>query len=769
MGDIRIRVGVGLDANVRSVYRPLVAAAQEAAQQIMRALNTGHKLSMGTLRTTAAQVPEVFAGPYRTAGKRAGDELVKVTVVAEREARRQANLVERAERQKEAAYRRMVREMERSQREETRIVDRELRARSAAAEREHERMARRTGYWAMRNFSPVTPTLSMGRRVAGDLARGAGVNFDTGSLVSNYVNRQTMATQLSNAAHIREGGVESAKTKVDPRVLMAEANKTALDTASDATEILSGMSAFVGKTGDLATARSIMADMARLSKATGSNMQDMLDASADVANALGDIPNKGRVIFDTMRAIAGQGQVGAVEIKDMASNMSKLAAMTGAFKIEGSTAKILEASGLTDATSQNVAIMGAMAQAAKAHGGRPTATTAANSSMSFIRDMSNRTTMKRWREQGLDVFTDKSQTAIRDPKALILEVLNKTKGDLGQIANLMPNQNSRAVLTAFKHHYQQGIESAEAFAKKDGKTLTKDEKHRAGLKMAADEFDNLLKVTMSNSEVAEKFGNVMQGDAAKAQIFQQKLQMIADTTSSRLLPAMEKLAPYVAQAADAFGKFLVWAVGNPGQAVATALSASIAKASLDNVVRTGIEQLFQVQNGKGKGIAGAAGNIGATFTIAALAITTAQIGIAYIDSMSDKENKRIGDNAAGIASNLATGAHIEGQGAYTPEQKKQLEADIARARAQYENQKANPVGSDMLSKIVGTIYFPTDFVKQAKEDQRLEQERLLKAQLDTLTRLERTMQKIEQKKIGEVYGPPRPPEAGMSPVPAVVK
>ncbi len=697
MGDIRIRVGVALDANVKTVFRPIVLAAQEAGLQVRRALNAGARGAMQDTLKAHTQGATNVVVVHQKAAKAVNDTQKKITSEADREAKAREKISEREERAKDRAMNRLANEAKRWERERVRDAERAAneRVRIAAKEasdaaRERERNARRVGYWSMRNFSPVTPTLQMGQRMMGELARGAGIDFSAGHMVQDFVSRQQLATQLSNQAYIQGDAApnEAAKHRVSASTLMGEANTAAMNTASSATDILQGMSSFVGKTGDLQTAREAMGDLAKLSKATGTNMGDMLDAAADVSNALGDIPNKAKVINDTMRAIAGQGQIGSVEISNMAKDMAKLAAMSGSFKLGDGTAKTLKDAGLTNETSQNVAIMGALAQAAKAHGGAPSATVAGNSSMAFIRDMSNRTTMKRWREQGMNVFADKQHTQIRDPKALILEVLNKTHGDLGQIANLMPNQNSRRVLNAFAKTYG---DSVKASRDSDPKMSEKDRNLKA-LKAVSDEFDKYLKVTMGGEEIQDKFNEAMNTSASKAQLFNNKMQQVADKTAEKLLPALEKLAPTIEKAAEALGNFLVWMSSHPGEAIATALSASIAKASIENTIRAGVENIF-------KGSAGntAMGAIGGIFAGAAIAMTIHQVGKLYIDNVLNEESKQKQGDVEHVLAASAGNVARSGD-TISKDEAKNLEDRLAQLKADKARLEKGPSTVDKIGR-----------------------------------------------------------------------
>jgi len=145
---------------------------------------------------------------------------------------------------------------------------------------------------------------------------------------------------------------------------MSQALQVGGETGTDANAALEGLSKFVGKTGDLKLGRELMKDLAVYAKATGTELDDMTDAAADVATALPEAADKNKQVLAVMRAIAGQGKLGAVEVKDLASQMAKLAANAGQF--EGSAA-------------DNIITLGAMAQESRQRGGSASASQATQS------------------------------------------------------------------------------------------------------------------------------------------------------------------------------------------------------------------------------------------------------------------------------------------------------------------------------------------------------------------------------------------------------
>lgn len=405
-----------------------------------------------------------------------------------------------------------------------------------------------------------------GGRILSDVAHGAGINTDLGSYIEKNQEIQSKSVQLSNSAYIpSERG--PAGTRVDPKVLETEARKVANETAQNAGDALDGLIAFTEKTGDLDTGRKILKDMAVLSKATGSSMSDTVLAAAAVSNQLGDIPNKGKAAAEVMRVFAGQGQVGAIEIRNMATQMTKLAAQARNFHVNKETGALLSSHGVTTDIGQSIAVLGALSQASMQTGGRGTATTATNSAAAFVRDLSGKTATKRFKAAGIGIYDDATHTHQRDPVDIIRDILTKTQGKGDQITALMSNVNSRAPVMAFAAHYNAAREAARKAGPPpvmgaDGKmhqpthwASAKDEEqaeNAAGLKAVTEKYNEFLDVTMSQQEIQDKFALAMQTSESQVTVFNNKMAEASAQIMDQLMPAMIQLAPAAVQLAGVF-------------------------------------------------------------------------------------------------------------------------------------------------------------------------------------------------------------------------
>ncbi len=752
MAKLRITVGAALDRDATTAFAPIVESAKRARKQIEAELNAASKASTASIRKGVKDAEGAFKeladfvqGRSKTmmsAGTKAVVDFTKETKTSFDAAKKQfADLAREAER-----------EMKRVETAKRGATGAAAGAGGGGGGRQGDgttRFGRRVGYWSMRNFAPVTPTLAMGGRIAGDIARGAGVDLNVGSMVSSYVGRQKRAVDLSNAAYMPLTDDEIAKgvkpetknVRQDPRALMAEATSAGMANAIDPEKALEGLQKFVAKTGDLETGRKILSDMARLSRATGAGLEDIVDAAGDVSNALGETDNKGAKVNAVMKAIAAQGKVGAVEIKDLAVQMAKLGAAAGQFS--GKPEEVM-------------AQMGALTQMTRAKGGAASSTQAATSVSSFVNTFSKGKRLDAFKKYGIE--TQGPGGRIRNSEEIILESLAKTKGDSRKMGELFMDVRARSVTRGFETIYKDAGGG------------------QAGLVAVDKAFKELAKATMKEEELATSHAASMNTAEAKVQLFKNRIQETADKTAEKLLPALEKLAPTIERAAQAFADFLLWATDNPGKAIAVALSAAIAKAAIENTIRAGVEKLFSAGGGAGAvGGRGLGGNLAAAGVIASLAVTAITIGEAYIDDFyakkTQEDKKDFADKVE--AQNLASKARMTG--AVSPEEQKKLEEQLVTLKSQ-AGRKRDEIGSpgggvDIAAGAALQVagLFSSAAEKEANEVQATryaEQKRSYDQALASQKEVENILQRIKEGTLKvQVVNPPAADSSGRAPAP----
>ncbi len=692
MGEIRIRVGASLDTKARDVFKPVVESAKRAKQEIDRVFKSDAARALASfesnLRRTLKAMDKGVQGLDKGMEKNLStDKVKKFGDEAERVFQRINDAAKKAF--DGVQYPSMPRGGGGGGGGGGAGTPRAARRGRDAWDQYGERV----GYHSMRYFDN---SLRTGVHMARSMANAAGFDTNLGSMVGNISQRDAQLTALSNSAWSNNKTDAEKAAAQNQGAILSDVKGVADKNSMSRTDVIGGLQNFVSLTGDLQTARDLMGQMATLSKATGANMGDMMDAAAQVANALPKGADKAKVVEQVMRSIAGQGLEGAVEIKDMATQMTKLAAMAPKFQLDKFTSATLSGAGVTDATGQNIAIMGMLAQASRAHG-RTNATTASNSAMAFVRDLSGGLMGKRMGEAGLSAWTDSSHSTQKGAPQIILEMLKYAKGDQTKLSRLLPNQNSRAAVTAFSPIFDAAYKQA------PGQHVPEADRMKRALGAVSDEMNRLLTVTMSSTEIQTKANAANETTQAKAQRFQNQLEDITEKLATKLIPAIERAEPKILQLVEAFGRAVAWAMDNPGKAIEVALVGSIARAGIENAVRTSFENI--INGGRGRGPGGAAGggflgdfgggtvgkvvgNAAAAFMIASVAIGTAQIGMAVIDNWFDKnrkqENKAIMDDVQLYAASKQAERRAR-TGNATPEDV----ALLGKQRANLEQQKSD--------------------------------------------------------------------------------
>lgn len=617
--EIRARISAVMDTDLSTVFRPLIedskrarqavaeqaramgqgvaTAAQQAAAREREVFKATHELQLTMIKQRMAANKDAYAQDAATkrqamslAQKSATDQLkIEADLYKQKEKLRAADQAAQAKFHNQAAIA--------AQRHQQRLAQQanaeQLRANRQAPESS-------TGGFSARSFASegmrsFSSTVRAGVGVASQIARGAGVNFDLGSMIGKSVDLEKRATDLSNAGYLA-GGKGAAGQRQDPGQIMADIKQAANGAAVDINLMAEGLQAFVGKTGDLELGRQIIGGMGKLARATGADINDMVNAAGDVAANLGDVENKAGAVNVIMRTIAGQGKLGAVEIKDLASQMAKLAAMAPQF---------------SGSFEDNMANMGALVQMTRQKGGAASATQAATSLTSFVNTFSKGQRRKAFTAAGIDV--EDKDGKLRSPEEIILDSLRKTKGDSVQMGKLFSDAGARRVTRGFETVYKEAGGGA------------------AGEKAVREEFEKLAKAQMSEKEVNESFARSMQTAEAKAQLFNNNMQEVAASLAGKVLPALEQAAPKILSSFESFGSMIEKLAGmDPGTLIAGALTASIAKAALGEVLKVGVEKMM----------ASGAGGMAGAGAIAALTITAAMVYLTAQEMKKDEERQR---------------------------------------------------------------------------------------------------------------------------------
>lgn len=340
--------------------------------------------------------------------KKAVDEEVRMKIRAMQQAdrwQRQAHEravreTERAARQRtraeERAEREMVRNAERAGAERIRIarqVDREFAQMQARRERENRRIVAeaarieaREGRLAARAANDNARardrfvggiTGAAGRGIAAGVGRVTGLAAQTAGMVGQLGGGFSIADSVQRSVGLKGKLADIASRDVDfsaegvaagkdkrksTASLEASVRAVSSEFGIEADKGADALDKFASKTGELQKGLDMLRGLGELSRAGAGDLDDLADAAGDIFNA--DKTQSAEQVLQKLRQFAIQGQKGAVEMKDLASQMAKIGAAAGRF--EGGA-------------DRNLLTMGALAQMARGGGGAssaPEATTA---------------------------------------------------------------------------------------------------------------------------------------------------------------------------------------------------------------------------------------------------------------------------------------------------------------------------------------------------------------------------------------------------------
>lgn len=471
----------------------------------------------------------------------------------------EAKAVERESRQVENYWRRAhqrsadfkIREDARASKAAERLIERETKAkeraakRSAAAEaRAAERAAKKTQASRQRFADGTFGTV--GRSVRGSLsavgtmggaALGLAGGFAAAGAIQSVMAESSQASRLANQA-----GNPALKGQ-----LLKDAQGVRGFTGAEA---LGGIEEFVTKTGDLETARKIIGDMGTLALATGTDLGDLGATAGQAFNVLKDQIEdpieRIKQLKLLMGALAEQGSMGAVEIRDLAQDFGKLGAATRSF--EGGAPDLLRA-------------MGAFSQIAVARGGAESSADASTAASRLAGDIVMH--KDRFKGLGVDIKSKVDPTKLKNPMEIMADVLEATGGDIEKTNGLF------------------GIESGKIF-KGLGATYSEAEKKQKGSGRAAieAEFKRYSGAKLDDKQLNERAeSRLSDSDLQFKELmkeFNSKIGSELLPVLTRLIPQFAKLMPYVERAATLFGKMVDAFAEDPFAGLAKIVAAKLA-------------------------------------------------------------------------------------------------------------------------------------------------------------------------------------------------
>lgn len=335
-------------------------------------------------------------------------------------------------------------------------------------------------------------------------------------------------------------------------------------------ETLGALEQFTNLTGDLDTARAILPDLGKLALATGTDLGELAatagNAFIPLADKIKDPIERMKALKTVVTSLANQGAVGAIEIKDLASEFAGLAASSNRF------------AGKAD---DNLKIMGALAQAARQRGGAESASEAVTSVARFSSDVITKS--GDLKKMGVDVFSDKTKTKLKDPREIILDVLKKTGGDLSKVGDIFGERGIRA-FQGFAPLYTE----AESKKKGTGEKAVRAEYSRLMGQGSATTIDQRAESRLADPDLQLK-------EAMKE--FRRAIGAELMPEVTRLIPKFKEMIPSLVKLTSAVVKLAAWFGANPFKGVIAIMGASIAKdlltAGIGKLVEKALGSIFK--------------------------------------------------------------------------------------------------------------------------------------------------------------------------------
>lgn len=566
-GDIVVRIGATLD-------RSFDAVLADAEKKWQRAFGAASRQGANVSASRAEL--EVTKQKLRLENELAK---LRMRLDADQASRSRASLrqqdahVRAHYKQIEAAHRQLEtqkRAEERKTAQERAREDRTARQAEYRRAREIDRFATRTSHRATRFFFPPPEgALGYAKRTALDLARGAGVDFSLSGGVARAREREMAGMGLAQQERIATGKTQGGgfwagiSQRVGADLKVAPEQVTAM------------MRAFTGKTGDFDFAAKSAKDLASMTLASGANMDEMGSAAGYVYNQLKGMPDAAERTLDVMRGIVGQTAVGAVEMEEYAKQMGRIAANAKMFQGD---------------VSRNILELSALTQLSIAEGGATSGADAARSIAAFANTTSKGQRIKAFAEHGIELFNE-SGTQKRPILDIIKDSLIKSKGNIPAMTKMWADTLGQKPIRGLTN----------AFNEAGG--------GEKGWQAALEKVRPFMSAQMTRETERANIADYNKTTEARAQAFQNRLDQVSARIASGVLPALERLEPYIIKAADAFAKLVEWGATNPGELIAAAIAASIARAGLESVGRLFLDRLMSGIAGNALG-AGASGVLG---------------------------------------------------------------------------------------------------------------------------------------------------------------
>lgn len=340
-----------------------------------------------------------------------------------------------------------------------------------------------------------------------------------GNRYTALISGGTMYAAVKSAAametRLARLGITADKSNEEMRELNEEIYKIAQNRSINvsADSIISGMEQIVAKTGDFDAAAENIKNLGLVISATGASGED---AGAMIANLIEKFDLKtSDEIFKAFEMLAVQGNQGAFELKDLATQGNRVMAAYAGIGRKGK-----------EATAE----LGALMQMIMKGKGSPEQ--AATALEAYMRALNDIKTRERLKNSGISLFEADDPTQMRSGVEIMKDVIAKANGDISKIGRVFTDSEAMTAFSqaALEYKRTQAFGSLDSFMNvhADGQYLT-----QASERMAAT-FESSV---VSLKTAVERFSNAALAEPIKEladalnQIDPEKLQSVLKTAA----------------------------------------------------------------------------------------------------------------------------------------------------------------------------------------------------------------------------------------------
>jgi hypothetical protein len=453
-----------------------------------------------------------------------------------------------------------------------------------------------------------------GARIAGSVARGAGLDFSLEDGVRRRLATAREAQDIANQSGDPTDTAGSAKTAAG----IADMVRTvSASRGLEQEELLKLIRGYQELTGTLPKTAAELDMLAKNAKVSGTSLEDQGKLTGTLINALGGagVAKEGDV--DALnRYLIQSGRGGAVELKNFAQLIPRLTALVGNFN--PTQMAVQRAQALRGTTGQEATdddrkmaqiIEGATAMQLARAGTAGTARDAINSYQAIVQQVKTPANRKKIEAAGVRVFdTDATgRTVQRSPFEMIADAAVRTNFDEKKVSQIFGGVNVQRFMKNFRDTYTKAKDAHLKAHPGDKKGA-----EQAGVAAMQEQVDKFMGPKAFTAGARDdQVAQLESTEAEKLAKTRERLRQQTEEIGARLLVALEPLIPHLERLGAALPGLVDKIVANPGTAIAAAFAGLLGKAAVEQAVVSGVSALFS---------GGAAGGLGGALALALAAL-----------------------------------------------------------------------------------------------------------------------------------------------------